>query len=135
MEFQVLGPLEARVDGIAVDLGEPQQRLVLALLLAHANSVVSTDRLVDSIWGDEPPESGRKIVQGYVSGLRRTLGEGDIVESRSPGYRLNAKPEQVDALLFEMRAAEGASVVPSDPQRARQVLGEALSLWRGGPYE
>ena len=135
MDFQVLGPLEARVDGTPIDLGEPQRRLVLALLLAHANSVVSTDRLVDSIWGDEPPESGRKIVQGYVSGLRKTLGEGDIIESRSPGYRLNVKPEQVDALLFEEGASQGASEVTSDPQRARQVLGEALSLWRGGPYE
>ncbi len=89
MEFQCLGTVEASADGIPLDLGEPQQRLVLALLLASADSVVSTDRLVDGIWGDEPPDSGRKIVQGYVSGLRKTFGNSDIIESRSPGYRLS----------------------------------------------
>jgi DNA-binding SARP family transcriptional activator/WD40 repeat protein len=135
MEFQCLGTVAASADGIPLDLGEPQQRLVLTLLLASADSVVSTDRLVDGIWGAEPPDSARKIVQGYVSRLRKALGDGDIIESRSPGYRLNVKPEQVDVFVFEKLAAEGASRVTKDPQHARQILGEALSLWRGGPYE
>ena len=135
MEFQCLGAVRASADAIPVDLGEPQQRLVLALLLANVDSVVSTDRLVDGVWGDEPPDSSRKVVQGYVSRLRKALGDGDTIESRSPGYRLNVKPEQIDAYVFEQLAAEGASQVTKDPQHARQILGEALSLWRGSPYE
>jgi DNA-binding SARP family transcriptional activator/WD40 repeat protein len=135
MEFQTLGAVQARVDGLPVELGEPQQRLVLALLLANADSVVSTDRLIAGIWGDEPPASSRKIVQGYVSRLRKALGGGDIIESQSPGYRLVVKPQQIDALMFERHAAEGAAQVGIDPHRARQELENALSLWHGTPYE
>ena len=135
MEFQCLGPVEATADGLPVDLGEPQQRLVLALLLADVDSVVSTDRLVDGIWGDEPPDSGRKIVQGYVSGLRKALGDGDIISSRSPGYRLSIKPEQIDAVVFQRHAARRCVSVTADPQLAGRVLVEALSMWHGGPYE
>lgn len=135
MEFSCLGTLEARVDGVPVELGEPQRRLVLAMLMTHADTVVSTDRLVDGIWGYEPPTSSRKIVQGYVSGLRKAFGNAEVIESQSPGYRLNAKPEQIDAHRFEELAAEGASEVTSDPDRARELLGGALALWRGAPYE
>ena len=135
MDFQCLGPVEGRVEGFPVDLGEPQQRLVLALLLADAGSVVSTDKLVDGIWSENPPDSARKIVQGYVSRLRKALGDSDTIESRSPGYRLNIKPEQIDAAVFEKQAAEGASLVTKDPQLAGRVIVEALSLWQGSPYE
>ena len=135
MEFLCLGPLEARVDGVSGDLGEPQQRLVLAILLSQVGAVVSTDRLVDDIWGDEPPLSARKIVQGYVSGLRRALGPGDVLQSRTPGYRLGTGQGEVDAALFGILVAEAADKVSSDPDRARSLLREALAMWRGSPYQ
>jgi len=122
MEFTSLGPLRVLEDGVPIELGEPQRRLVLALLLAELGAVVSTERLVDDIWGETPPASGRKIVQGYVSGLRTALGHDDLIESSGPGYRLNVKPAQIDALVFEELAAEGSSEVSTDPQRARQKL-------------
>ena len=90
---------------------------------------------MDGIWADEPPASGRKIVQGYVSGLRTALGDADVIESRQPGYRLDVKPLQIDAKMFEVLAAEGADALASDPHRARQLLFDALSLWRGDAYE
>ncbi len=117
------------------DLGEPQQRLVLALLLAQAGSVVSTDRLVDDIWGDAPPLSARKLVQGYVSGLRRALGPGAVIESRAPGYRLTADRGDVDASLFADLVAEASDKITSDAGRAGGILREALAMWRGAPYE
>ena len=84
MDFLCLGTVRASADGVPVNLGEPQQRLVLALLLANVDSVVSTGWLVDGIWGDEPPESGRKIVQGYVSGSAKRLA---TARSSSPAAR------------------------------------------------
>jgi len=134
MDYLCLGPLDVRVDGVSADLGEPQQRLLLAVLLSHAGAVVSTDRLVDDIWGDEPPPSARKIVQGYVSGLRRALGPG-VVESRPPGYLLNAARSDIDANRFNALVAEANDKMAADTDRAGGVLREALAMWRGSPYE
>ena len=135
MDYLCLGPLEVRVNGVPVDLGEPQQRLVLAVLLSQAGAVVSTDRLVDAIWGEDPPSSARKIVQGYVSGLRRALRSGDVIESRPPGYRLKTERGDVDAGRFGDLVAEASDKIASDPDRARGVLREALAMWHGAPYE
>lgn len=118
-----------------MDLGEPQQRLVLAILIVHAGELVSTDRLVDGIWGDIPPGSARKIVQGYVSGLRRALGSNDLIESRAPGYRLSMEHCDVDANRFADLIAAADGEVAADPEDARVVLREALALWRGTPFE
>ena len=101
----MLGLFEARLDGLPVDHGEPQRRLALALLVSNADLVVPTDRLIDGIWGEVPPKNARKIVQGYISGLRKALGNSDLIVSVSPGYRLNVKPEQIDAVVFEKLVA------------------------------
>ncbi len=136
VEFRCLGPLEVTgLDGMPIDLGGPQQRLVLALLLIHANEVVSTDRIIDSVWGESPPDTARKTVQGYVSALRKVLPAGSTLESRMPGYLLEVKPRSVDSARFERLAAEGAAEVTSDPHHARELLEEALSHWRGPPYQ
>ncbi len=135
MDFLCLGPLEVRVNGASVDLGEPQQRLVLAVLLSQEGAVVSTDRLVDDIWGEDPPSSARKIVQGYVSGLRRALQSSAVIESRPPGYRLKTERGDVDARQFGDLVAEASDKIASDPDRARGVLRQALSMWHGAPYE
>ncbi len=135
MEYLCLGPLEVRVDGVPVDLGGPQQRLVLAILLTRANEVVSTDRLIDDVWGEQPPGTARKTIQGYISGLRKLISADDALRSTSPGYLLAVKPDEVDSARFESMVAEGSELTTSDPNRAAQVLDQALSLWRGGPYE
>ncbi len=135
MEFRCLGPLEARLDGTTVGLGEPQQRLVLAILLANAGEVVSTDRLVDDIWGDVVPGSARKIVQGYVSGLRKALGSNGLIESRPPGYRIEIDRSQLDAHRFSDLVAEATGEVTTDPTRSSVALRDALAMWHGSPFE
>ncbi|MGB9358960.1 MAG: BTAD domain-containing putative transcriptional regulator [Acidimicrobiia bacterium] len=135
MEFLCLGPLGVRADGAPVELGGPQQRLVLALLVIHANRVVSTDRLIDSLWGEKPPDTARKTIQGYVSGLRKALPDGELLRSRPPGYALEVELDDVDASRFERLAARGSAQVATNPKEALVLLNEALSLWRGRPYE
>jgi len=70
LEFFLLGPLEARRDGARIELGPRKQRAVLALLLLNANRVVSTERLIDDLWGEAPPDTARSALQVYIAGLR-----------------------------------------------------------------
>src|SRR5262249_6746727 len=113
-------------------LGSAQQRRVLAALLVHANEVVSSDRLVDILWADDPPPSATHTLQTLLSRLRATLSD-DCLETQAPGYRLRVAGSEVDALRFEelVRVGLGAA------DRAEVALGafdEALALWRGSPY-
>ena len=89
MEFGILGPFEVVRDGRPLALGGAQQRALLALLVLHRGDVLSTDRLVDELWGERTPATAHKTVQVYVWHLRRVLGEGVIV-TRRPGYVLAA---------------------------------------------
>jgi DNA-binding SARP family transcriptional activator len=73
MEFRILGPLDVREGGRALAIGGPKQRALLAVLLLHANEAVSSERLIDQLWGDEPPESATKALHFYVSHLRKVL--------------------------------------------------------------
>src|ERR1044072_3689064 len=88
LEYRLLGPVEAWWDGMPVRLGGPKPRALLAVLLLRAGQVVPADALVDAIWGEEPPDTARALVQSYVSALRRALPEkaGEAIETRSPGY-------------------------------------------------
>jgi DNA-binding SARP family transcriptional activator len=131
VEFLVLGPLEARVDGRALRLGGPKQRALLALLLLNANEVVSRDRLVDSLWGERAPGSAQRSLDTYVSRLRSLLG-GDRIERRPPGYRLRVEPGEFDLERFEALLEQGRSAAAADdPVAAADRLGDALALWRG----
>ena len=85
VEFGILGPLQALVDGTPVSLGGRQQRAVLAILLARANQTVPVDRLIDDVWDDSPPETAGNLLQGYVSQLRKALGK-DVIATRGRGY-------------------------------------------------
>ena len=116
-----------------LSLGGPKQRLVLALLLAEPNRVVSIDRLVDGLWGDEPPDSARHTVQSYVSELRKIVGA--VIEREGAGYRVHAGRDSFDVLDFEERVAEGRALADTDPVSAAGVLEEALELWRGTPFD
>ncbi len=129
VRFGVLGPLEVSGEDGPLPLGGPKQRMVLAHLVLGANRVVPADRLIDALWGEEPPEAARGTLQAYVSRLRSALGS-DAIEGRAPGYLLRADPEEVDALRFEglLRKARGTV---TEPRSAAVTLAEALELWRG----
>jgi DNA-binding SARP family transcriptional activator/ABC-type cobalamin/Fe3+-siderophores transport system ATPase subunit len=132
-EFRVLGPLEVRHEGRVIPLGGRKQRVVLAYLLLRANQVVPAERLIDEVWGEEPPEAARNALQSYVSRLRASLGGGRRIEGRPPGYALHVEDDELDAQRFEGLVREARTARPGDPARALTVLKEALGLWRGPP--
>jgi DNA-binding SARP family transcriptional activator len=119
MEFRILGPLEVRSNGAALDLGGPKQRALLALLLLEANRVVPRDRLIDALWDESPPETARKALQVHVSQLRKVLGR-ERVRTSGPGYQLLLDDDELDLARCRRLQAEGR-------------LDEALGLWRGPP--
>ena len=129
MEIRLLGPIEASFNGRLVALGPPQQRAVLAMLAVQVNRTVSTDRLIDGLWEEHSPPSAHKLVQLYVSHLRKLLDgcEAEIV-TRGRGYELQLGADHVDAARFE-RLVTAAMHADSFNGEAR----EALSLWRGTP--
>ncbi len=119
MELRLLGPVEARLDGHSIALGAPKQRAVLAMLALEVGRTVSVDRLAEGLWGEQPPTSAPKMVQLYVSHLRRLLeGNGAQIVTRGRGYELQLADGEVDAVRFEQLVEQS---------RAR----EALALWRG----
>ena len=131
MDFRILGPLEALQDGEPVALRGGRQRALLALLVLHVNEVVAAERLVTELWPAGAPATAAKIVQTYVSDLRKALGDAAIA-TRPPGYVLRADPQAVDARRFEGLVAAGSRAVAAGaPAEAAGVLGEALALWRG----
>ena len=129
MEFRLLGPLEVVGPSGVVSLGGNRQRALLALLLLHRNEPVSTDRLVDQLWGERPPPTAQKTVQVYVSRLRSELGEGRI-ETRGHGYVLRLQPGELDLDRFSDLVERSER---EDPEAASATLQEALSLYRGEP--
>ena len=140
VEFRALGPLEVLVAGRVVRLGSAKLRLTLAALLVHANAVVSADRLVDILWGDEPPATAMNTVQSLVYRLRRLLipapGAGraeEILVTRPPGYLLRVRPGQYDVARFEQLLGDARR--DTDPGASLATLNEALSLWRGAAFE
>ena len=127
LEFRILGPLEvARGDGpLELPAGKP--RALLAVLLLHRGEVVSVDRLVDDLWGEQPPPTAAKNVQGYVARLRRVLGDGAL-QTQAPGYALRV--EELDAARFQALVEEARH---EEPAAAAPRLAQALALWRGPP--
>ncbi len=141
MEYRILGPLEVLQDGVPVDTGPRKQRSLLALLLIHANRVVSTDRILDELWGDEA-DGKENSLWVYVSRLRSALepdltdaGESRILRTRDHGYVLNVDESSIDAVAFERAVAKGRDLVGTDPEEAARLLHGALDLWRGSPLQ
>jgi DNA-binding SARP family transcriptional activator len=134
VEYRVLGPLEVLEDGRPLALGNLKERMVLAVLLLHANEFVSRERLIDELWGVAPPPTARKAVNVYISKLRKTLSvnEHDPIATADGGYRLVVSPDLLDADRMRSlvrkareRMAEGES------EAAAGVLQDALACWRG----
>ncbi len=131
-DVRILGPLEIENAHGAIDLGSPKQRAVFALLLLNANSIVSSDRIIDEVWGDEAPKTAAHSIQIYVSELRKALKSTDLtIDTRSPGYILHAPPDAVDASRFEGLILNGLN--ESDPSVAGESLLLAMQMWRGDP--
>jgi DNA-binding SARP family transcriptional activator len=129
MDFRLLGPLEVVGDEGSLQLGGIKQRSLLAMLLLHANQVVSIDRLIDALWGASPPLTCGKSIQVYVSRLRKSIGDNRLV-THAPGYALYVDPGELDLTRFEQLVAEAWR---APPERASAKLREALGLWRGPP--
>ena len=121
MEFRILGPLEVADDGRVLSLGSGRQLALVGLLLLHRNEVVSTERLVDELWGESPPPTAGKIVRNSVSLLRKELGERLV--TRPTGYLPRGESGELDAERLE-RAVEDGNL---------EQLTAALALWRGAP--
>ena len=131
MEFRILGPLEVSSDGGPVPLGGGRQRAVLALLLLRLGEVVSTEQLLEELWAGRPPATATKVVQLYVSRLRKRLGDG-LLLTRAPGYVLRVDPENLDAHRFVRLFEKGREALArGSPELAAGALREALSLWHG----
>jgi DNA-binding SARP family transcriptional activator len=134
LEFRLLGPVEAVIDGRPVALPAAKPRALLAVLLLDRNRVVSVGRLVDDLWGDEPPETATKALQGYVSQLRKALG-ADRLLTKPPGYSLQVEDGELDLDRFELLVREGRELLGAgDSKAAAKCLAEALELWRGPPF-
>ncbi len=131
IEFRVLGPLEAERDGTTITIGPPKERVLLSYLLLNANAPVAVDRIVDALWSSDPPFSAAKLVQLYVSHLRRKLGRATI-ETVPSGYRVQIAPGALDSARFEQLFREGRVARASGNARLSvAILSRALALWRG----
>ena len=135
MDFRILGPLEVDEAGRAIPIVSGRQRALLAILLVHANRPVSTDRLIDELWGEHPPASVRKGLQVLVSRLRKTLGKGSARLATQPdGYLLHVEPGELDLDRCERLGRQGREALArGDCRPAAEQLREALGLWRGPP--
>jgi DNA-binding SARP family transcriptional activator len=131
VEFRILGRLEVVDDGRVVPFERQRARAVLAFLLLHANEPVSADRLIDEVWGPEPPKSAAASLQNYVSHLRKALGR-DVLVTEAGGYVLRVDPERFDLARFERLVADAQH---GEPRERAQKLRAALALWRGAPLE
>jgi DNA-binding SARP family transcriptional activator/class 3 adenylate cyclase/ABC-type branched-subunit amino acid transport system substrate-binding protein/streptogramin lyase len=138
MDFRILGPLEVREDEREVRLGRGKQRALLALLLLHRDEAISTDRIIDELWGEQPPATAAKIVQNYVLQLRRALEDGGSADAdlitQGRGYLLRVERGRLDLDRFEALVEAGERALGSgEAAQAAETLREALALWRGPP--
>jgi DNA-binding SARP family transcriptional activator len=137
MEFLILGPLEAHDGGRKLPLGGAKQRALLAMLLLHANEVVSSDRLIDALWSDAGRRDAANALSVAVARLRKALEVGSsgtedgLIVTRAPGYELRLGEDQLDLHRFERLVAEARA--EPEPAAAAGQLRDALALWRGPP--
>ena len=133
VEFHVLGALEVRLGGESLPLRGAKQRAVLAMLLLREGEVVPVERLVDEVWGDDPPPSAAHSLEAYVSRVRQLLnGHGPSLLRRGAGYCLDLGDALLDARVFAEKLERAAkAAADGELERASRTTGEALALWRG----
>ncbi|GAA1371064.1 AfsR/SARP family transcriptional regulator [Catellatospora chokoriensis] len=136
VRFTILGPVAARRGGAELELGGRQQRLVLALLLANAGSVVGLTDLVDTIWNQDPPTSAVNVVHRYIGTLRRLIepdlpvrAVGGYLIRHAAGYRLRVDEDSLDLLNFRRLVTQARAA--AEPGAAVRLYTQALALWRG----
>ncbi|HEU6445828.1 MAG TPA: BTAD domain-containing putative transcriptional regulator, partial [Gaiellaceae bacterium] len=137
MEFAVLGPLRVRSDDGAPEPRVGAQHGLLAVLLTSPNVAISDDRLIDELWGGDPPASARHLLQVYASELRGLLGrlpDGPRIVRDRNGYALRVQPNELDAERFETAVVRTRELQEVDPEAADGILAEAMRLWRGAPF-
>ena len=130
VEFRILGPVEVIDRDKTLTLGGQKQRAVLAALLIDAGRVVSTDYLVDALWGEHPPKTAATSLQNFVSQLRKALGPETLV-TKAPGYQLRLEPGQLDLDRFTQLVEEARG---AGAEERSATLRKALALWRGAPF-
>jgi DNA-binding NarL/FixJ family response regulator/DNA-binding SARP family transcriptional activator len=134
VEYRILGPLEVVDEDEPVPLGRLKERLVLAVLLLHANELVSRERLIDELWGESPPPTAKKAVNVYVSQLRKALtrnGDNPIATDDG-GYRIRVGADELDvACLRQLLVSARERAAAGELEAAAELLREALALWRG----
>jgi DNA-binding SARP family transcriptional activator len=134
MRYRILGQLEVHNGADGVQIGQGRQRLLLAVLLTHANAPVSSERLIDGLWDQTPPPTATRSLHNHVSSLRKALGDGHLV-TETRGYRLVVADNDVDASRFDALAEQGrAALAAGNPGQAADRLHEALGLWRGPAF-
>ena len=133
MRIGLLGPLVVTSNGTSVDIGGPKAWAVLVTLAHHLDEIVRIDSLIDAVWGDDPPQSARNVIQVRVSGLRQALGQSIEFRPESAGYLLESAGITVDAVEFEQLVESAEELLDDDPAGAVRLFDEALKLWRGDP--
>jgi DNA-binding SARP family transcriptional activator/serine/threonine protein kinase/WD40 repeat protein len=140
MDFGVLGPLKVTTTKTAVDVGGPRQRRLLSALVANANQVVSTDRLIDIVFEGEPSAGASATIRTYIARLRRSLGDAEpgadeMIVTEAPGYRLEIDVSHVDAACFEAAIETGRRLLAdNEAVAAVSTFRKGLELWRGEAY-
>src|SRR4051794_11880480 len=131
MRYEILGPLEVRDEARVISLARGRLRLLLGVLLLRANEVISSELLIDALWGESPPPAAAGSLHNLTAALRKALGEGALV-TRAGGYVLVVGEDELDAWHFQALAEQGREALAAgEPARAAGLLREGLALWRG----
>ena len=141
MEYRILGPVEVVSEDGPLPVRAGNQRALLGLLLLRANRVVSVERLIEDLWGEDAPDTAVHMLHVYMSRLRKVLGsartdepEGEVLVTRPPGYLLRVDPEDLDLARFRSLAAQGKGALDAAlADEASVALSQGLDLWRGPP--
>ena len=137
VEFLILGTVEVLRQGHPLALGGAKQRALVADLALHANQVVSSDRLIQDLWGEEPPPTAEHMLHVYVSRVRKILQDADDgarsrLITKRPGYQLELRlPDELDSAQFETLVRQGQERLAGEPMDGLSSLEAAIALWRG----
>jgi ABC-type transport system substrate-binding protein/DNA-binding SARP family transcriptional activator len=134
VKVAILGPLQVTADGAPIEIRRPKERALLTVLAASVGSAVSSDRLIDGIWGEHPPPTAIKALRNYIHHLRSLL-PADSIKTEGSAYQLRVEPDDVDARRFAAEVARARSALDTQPAAAIPVLQRALEMWRGVPFE